>query len=62
MSLYLLQVAVVDKFIHPKTQRQSTCYRITYRHMDRNLTNREIDDIQVWSRSNSSDNVKASVQ
>ncbi|CEG46474.1 phenylalanine-trna ligase [Plasmopara halstedii] len=45
------QVAVVDEFTHPKTQRTSKCYRITYRHMDRNLTNSEIDGLQEIVRA-----------
>lgn len=28
-------VEEVDKFTHPKTNRTSHCYRITYRSMDR---------------------------
>ncbi|TDH73103.1 hypothetical protein CCR75_007065 [Bremia lactucae] len=45
------QVAVVDEFTHPQSQRKSKCYRITYRHMDRNLTNSEIDDLQKVVRA-----------
>lgn len=39
-------VELVDKFLNPKTQRNSYCYRIFYRSMDRNLTNEEINQIQ----------------
>jgi phenylalanyl-tRNA synthetase alpha chain len=40
------EVQLVDQFVHPKTQRESHCYRITYRSMDRSLTNAEIDVLQ----------------
>ncbi|CAM9101391.1 unnamed protein product [Choristocarpus tenellus] len=40
------EVQLVDTFVHPKTQRQSNCFRITYRSMSRSLTNEEVDKLQ----------------
>jgi phenylalanyl-tRNA synthetase alpha chain len=40
------KVELIDEFTHPITQKKSNAYRIIYRHMDRNLTNEEIDKIQ----------------
>eukprot|EP00520_Triparma_pacifica_P013267 CAMPEP_0118649458 /NCGR_PEP_ID=MMETSP0785-20121206/9715_1 /TAXON_ID=91992 /ORGANISM="Bolidomonas pacifica, Strain CCMP 1866" /LENGTH=201 /DNA_ID=CAMNT_0006541749 /DNA_START=494 /DNA_END=1096 /DNA_ORIENTATION=- len=37
------KVELIDEFVHPKTKKVSNCFRVTYRSMDRNLTNEEID-------------------
>jgi phenylalanyl-tRNA synthetase alpha chain len=39
-------VTLIDEFTHPKSGKKSLCFRINYRHMDRNLTNEEIDNYQ----------------
>lgn len=36
----------IDSFTHPKTNRQSNCYRVTYRSMERSLTDDEINVLQ----------------
>jgi phenylalanyl-tRNA synthetase alpha chain len=42
---------LIDSFTHPKTKRDSRCYRINYRHMDRSLTNQEINELQEQVRA-----------
>ncbi|KAG6820357.1 hypothetical protein H0H93_001549 [Arthromyces matolae] len=40
-------VKKIDEFVHPKTGRTSTCFRINYRSMDRSLSNDEVNSIQA---------------
>jgi len=40
------QVENIDNFTHPKSGKTSNCYRVTYRSMDRSLTDVEINALQ----------------
>lgn len=55
-------VKLTDKFVHPKTGRESQCYRLNYRSMDRNLTNEEIDEIQFEVRRRSAEDLKVELR
>ena len=45
------KVELIDDFTHPKTGRVSNCFRISYRSMDRSLTNEEVDALQEKVRT-----------
>mmetsp|Transcript_66305 Transcript_66305/g.158419 ORF Transcript_66305/g.158419 Transcript_66305/m.158419 type:complete len:370 (+) Transcript_66305:26-1135(+) len=40
------EVKLLSEFQHPKTLRRSKCFRVSYRSMERTLTNEEVDAMQ----------------
>jgi phenylalanyl-tRNA synthetase alpha chain len=56
------EVALIDAFTHPKTQRTSNCYRITYRSMERSLTDEEVNALQERVREGVSGQLKVELR
>ena len=56
------RVDLIDEFSHPKTGRQSHCYRINYRSMDRSLTNAEVDLLQEQVREGAVQKLKLEIR
>lgn len=44
------EVKLIDEFTHPKTERTSNCFRITFRSMERSLLDEEINKLQFEIR------------
>lgn len=42
IQLYF-QVKIIDQYVHPETKRGSLCFRIIYRHMERDLIRDEVN-------------------
>jgi hypothetical protein len=56
------EVQLIDTFTHPKTQRTSHCYRITYRSMERSLTDEEINALQDAVRKGVAEELKVELR
>lgn len=55
-------VVLVDQFVNPKTNKESNCFRVTYRSMDRSLTDEEINRLQENVRQTMVDELKVELR
>jgi len=56
------KVELIDEFVHPKSGRSSNCFRISYRSMDRSLTNEEVDELQERVRNEVVDKLRVELR
>eukprot|EP00878_Enallax_costatus_P002803 GHUV01002995.1.p1 GENE.GHUV01002995.1~~GHUV01002995.1.p1 ORF type:complete len:449 (+),score=125.42 GHUV01002995.1:175-1521(+) len=56
------EVQLIDNFTNKKTGRTSHCYRITYRSMERSLTDDEINELQAQVRAGVAEQLKVELR
>lgn len=56
------EVVCIDTFTNPKTNKTSNCFRITYRSMERSLTDEEINALQDRVRSETAEKLKVELR
>ena len=56
------RMEMIDEFTNPKKGKTSKCYRITYRSMDRSLTNEEVDALQDKLRDDAAEELGVEVR
>ncbi|GAX80523.1 hypothetical protein CEUSTIGMA_g7961.t1 [Chlamydomonas eustigma] len=56
------EVVLIDSFTSPKNNKTSNCYRITYRSMNRSLTDEEINALQDKVRADTAEKLKVQLR
>ena len=56
------EVTLIDEFKNPKNGKMSNCFRITYRSMERSLTDEEVNALQDSVRQKVADQLKVTLR
>uniref|UniRef100_A0A0B7A5R8 Phenylalanine--tRNA ligase, mitochondrial n=1 Tax=Arion vulgaris TaxID=1028688 RepID=A0A0B7A5R8_9EUPU len=56
------QVSLFDEFVHPKTGQSSHCYRIIYRHMEKTLTQAEVNQVHQQIETSATDQLGVKIR
>ena len=62
VCLCVAQVSLVDSFTNPKKQLTSHCYRIVYRHMERVLTQEEVNVVHKKIEQEAASTLQVSIR
>jgi phenylalanyl-tRNA synthetase alpha chain len=62
MPVLCVQVVKIDEFTNPKNGKTSNCFRITYRSMERSLTDEEINVLQEQVRAKTASELKVTLR